>query len=487
MAGLNKERNHTGYSGRHSIRTEKPYTVPDSLIEELESIRTQGGFAHINTGGQFLSEGFTDKDLVICPELTTKDVSIGWMREVLKWRPHAAADEPGAWTWAPPMPSIADRLGVYLYVLQVERERVDAVFDPGAHATAQRGLNELLLEHPVLMHPRVRLKVRVFGSPAGTCSVAHAIALNANARFPMVSDWPEGQAPLEQLAKFADLPMVRCGLTFKSIRHEGECKQTKGYSMLAAAVKLKSARPGLLASLYDLGRQGTLRYVDPTLGAKPKLGIFLYDWKTMHKKEDSIHRDGTLADSFMEACGVMGPGRSTVDIARLHRNNAFLDYLGAHRPDELVNIWYQVRTRVFEGIFGRGAASYNPDEVAYNLRAIVTGMVRVGVFGGGAEGAANWIRRQLKDVGTPAVEAHSALGFIRGMREYGVEVEPRDFSVSMKDGVQVDFEQAAPGWEAALRVDAAERGMNEVISNAPAPADSTSAAQGARRRVRAGV
>ena len=57
----------------------------------------QGGFAHINTGGQFLSEGFTEKDLVICPELTTRDVSIGWMREVLKWNPKAAADEPGAW------------------------------------------------------------------------------------------------------------------------------------------------------------------------------------------------------------------------------------------------------------------------------------------------------------------------------------------------------------------------------------------------------
>ena len=45
MAGLNKERNHTSYSGRYSIRWEKPYTAPDGLIEELESIMAQGGFA----------------------------------------------------------------------------------------------------------------------------------------------------------------------------------------------------------------------------------------------------------------------------------------------------------------------------------------------------------------------------------------------------------------------------------------------------------
>ena len=389
---LNKERNHTNPSGRHALRTEKPNSVPDSLIEELESVMARGGFAHINTGAQFMSEGFTDKDLVLC-SVKSDGLSFGWMREVLKWNTEAEGSAPGGWTWAPPLPSIADRLTVYLYVLNVGRDRVDAVFDPGAHAMAQRGLNELLLEHPVLLHPRVRVRVGVSGSPAGTCSVAHAIALNANARLPMVSDWPEGLAPLEKLARFADLPMVRSGLSFRSLRHDGEAKQTRGYSMLAAAVKLKSAQPGLLASLYDLGRQATARYPDPARGATPKLGIFLCDWKTMHKPEDGIHRDGVLADSFMDACGVMGPGRSTTDVARMYRDDAFLDYLGAHSADELVNVWHQVRSRVFEGIFGRGAKSYHTDEVAYNLQAVVTAMVRVGVFGGRAEGAANWIRR----------------------------------------------------------------------------------------------
>jgi len=482
----NTQRNHTRSSGRHALRAGKPSTVPDSLIEELESIMAEDGFDHSNVSSHFLREGFTNKDLVVC-SVNADGLTFGWVREVLKWDPTAADGEPGAWTWAPPMPSIADRLGVYLFTLQVSRARADAVFDQGAHAAAQRGLNELLLEHPVLMHPRVRVKVQVLGIPAGTCSVAHAIALSPNAHLPMVSDWPEGKAPLERLATFANLPVVRWGLTFKSIRHAGECKQANGYSMLAAAVKLQSARPGLLASLYDLGLQATTDLTGKALDAKPKLGIFLHDWKAMHKKEDSIHRDGVLADSFMAACGVMGPGRSSVDIARLYRNDAFLDYLGAHGADELVNIWYQVRSQVLDDIVGRGERSYSPDEVAYNLRSVVSGMVRVGVFGGSAEGAANWIRRQLKDVGTPAVEPHSALGFVRAMREFGVEVESRDFSVFMKDGVQVDFEQAAPGWAKALQVDAAERGMNEVISRTPGPSAETTAEHAGRRRVRAGL
>jgi hypothetical protein len=491
MTGPNKERNHTSHTGRRSMRTQRVHAAPDSLIKELESIMAEGGFAHVNTADQFLNEGFSDKDLVICPELSTSDVSVAWLREVLKWNPNASAGEPGAWTLAPPAPSIADRLGVYLYVLQVEREQVDTIFHPGAHASAQRGLNELLLEHPILMHPRIRMNAWVLGGRAGTCSVAHAIALNANARFPMVSDWPEGQAPLERLAKFADLPVVRCGLTFKSLPHEGECVQAKGYSMLEAAVKLKSAQPGLLASLFDLGRQATLQYPDPTHGPKPKLGIFLDDWKKMLQSWSSINRYGILADSFIEACGVIGPGLSTMDIARKHRNEAFFDYLRAHTSDELVSILHQVRWRVFEGIFGRGGPSYNPDEVDYNLRAIVTGMTKVGLFGGRAEGAANWILRQLTDVGIlrqltnvgiPAVDAPSALGFIRSMREYGAQVEVTHFSTNMAHESLDELAERAPGWAAALRVDATERGMNEIIGM-----DSPQAGSRGRRRLRSGL
>tara|TARA_B100001105_G_scaffold166247_1_gene133773 strand:+ start:560 stop:787 length:228 start_codon:yes stop_codon:yes gene_type:complete len=75
------------------------------------------------------------------------------------------------------------------------------------------------------------------------------------------------------------------------------------------------------------------------------------------------------------------------------------------------------------------------------------------------------------------------------MWAYGVQVEPRDFSVFMQNGVQVDFEHAAPGWAAALRVDAAERGMNEVIATAPLPTEGVipAAAAAARRRPRAGL
>jgi hypothetical protein len=459
-----------------------PWCAPDALIHALSGYMTEKLFEYSNIPDHFIAAGFTDADLVLGGQVMGGNY--GWMTKVLQWNPKAELGEPGYWDWAPPQPTIADRLRVSLYALGVERERVDAIFCDDAHALAQRGLSEVLLENPVLMHPRVRVEIcMALNLRSGTCSVAHAIALTPNARFPSPLDWPVGKAPMNALREFANSTVVTrvLGTALRSPRHKDELDAAKGRSYFAAAMGLNLARPGLLRSLYDLGRLMPSRDVE-----NQAVGRILEDWKAIHRPEDSIHKAGALAKSLINACGVM-EGKRTRNQAALYRDEGYFEYVSKLLEDEREKLPFELRGQVFEAIFGTGRADYSCDDVAYNLHAVLSGCAKSGLFDGTEATAARWIHQQLYEVGwkMPAstVEAAAALGYIRTMREFGIELQQSDFRLVKRDGAVVPFEESAPGWAAAMRVDVAERTMREVFERtpaAPAPADSVTTSR--RRR-----
>src|SRR5688572_18188894 len=108
-----------------------PWSAPDALIHKLSEYLSEQLFEYSNLPDHFLAAGFTDADLVLGGPVAAR-ASYGWMTEVLQWDPLAKAGEPGHWSWAPPQPTISDRVRVALFALSLEREKVDEILCPGA-------------------------------------------------------------------------------------------------------------------------------------------------------------------------------------------------------------------------------------------------------------------------------------------------------------------------------------------------------------------
>lgn len=474
------EPNHTAPGGRHQIKNVTLRNAPDSLILELSDIARKSADIGKVPAGDFLAERFSGPDMVICSHSSLAFVDAKWMKRVLtgkfgtKTRPE----------------SITNRLSVAISCLTLQRTDSDELFGPDGRAQAQLMLNELLLEYPVLMHPRVRVTIRVSGGEPGTCSIPHAIALMPESHFPMESDWPEGEAPLEKLKAFVDSPLVHAGLTSPAITHPGALKEATSGTAFSCAVKRYSARPALLSSLFYLGRHGTLRTPLPGTSAKPALGIYLHDWHEVHHKRDAIHRAAVEADSFFCACGITKLGsRSNIEVAKTHRMPAMFEYIKVQGPVKCEALRLQLRVSLFDQVFGHENTRAAPEAVAHNTSSIVTGLVEAGVHANTKE-AAQWMKMQLRDVGAPAVSTELALGFLRALRPHFAQTDQDALANTLNDDPKVIGGAVVTNesWAAALSIESAEHIMSIVIygTSAPTAVAATPVSSQTRRRQRLG-
>lgn len=473
-----KKRNQTAPGGGYEVlmgRGGAPVVALDSMIQRLDAFVTPQLMEYGDIPDHFKPAGFTDADLVLSRAFDTVNASMAWMVEVLRWDPTAQPGAQGAWTWATPTPAITDRLMTALYALSMKPEKADGVFFADAHRRAQLVLNDVLLEHPVLMHPRVRVGIKVDMISPGTCSVAHAIAVSPFAHFPMPSDWPAGRAPTEKLAQWADNVLVRRVLrtALRSIRHEGESPDVRSLSWFALAMKRRQLTAGLLTSLYQFGK-----LMHPGNEEPAATGAVLDEWKKLHRPEDSIHKAAILAEAILDNAGTSCGAARPIEQAARYREPGFGEYIRALPEDEREKLHFQLRTKVFKHIFLSTPGALSEDDVEHNVRAIIAELTHCGFQPTPGE-SATWLAAQLKGDGAPPVEAHQALAFLRVLRmDHGIVVTESDVRPFGRE--QFALAEHMPGWAQALNIESVQRTMAEVFANASTPASSTSPV--ARRR-----
>jgi len=465
-------------SGRHPIRFEPPSTVPDSLIFELARLSRAPYVRDLSVRDQFVDQEFTDADMVIGPECNDKTCDSVWTRNVLALEPTTGPGLPGYWVSERPVPTIADRVIVYLHALSMSEPEASDLYFPGVQVKAQRELNELLLDYPVLMHPRVRARVRTpDGKTTGTCSVAHAICISRAGHLPRISDWPVGAAPLDRLASFANHTVTRMGLTTPSIFHRGQIQALKSRSPVNAAAlypREASSVVGLLASLGDLGHL-----------AQPdsKLGLYLDSWSAIDVGTGAKSLPSALADAFIVASDSNARTEDSVDFTALLKSIVTVCH-PEHRADFL-NV---LASRVGVVVFGSPRMGPPADEemtteaVIGAFSCALTRLVESGTFADGAS-AAGWIRQQLLNYEYPTLGVEPVLGFIRALRPYDLTIAESDFTIFFDDkGSPAPLSKRAPGWVSAIAINAVERAMTQVID-----ASASASPKAPRRMTRVGI
>lgn len=449
-----------------------PAVAPDSMLLALGKLLTPQLLEYGSFPDDFIAAGYSDADLVLSPTYTSATTSYAFMAATLTWDPHASPGEPGHWNWESDKPLIVDRLMTALYALCLKPEMVDGVFFPGTHRRAQVVLNEVLLEHPVLMHPRVRVPAYNYG---GSCSVAHAIAMSPYGHFPMARDWPDGQAPMEKLTEWARHRLVRRVLrtAVRSVGHEGEAPEVHRRSWFASGMKARKSHAGLLASLFEVGK-----LMSSGAGNAAHVGDILVDWKALHRPEDGIHEKDAIAEALFQSAELSHSNSLFISDARLYAVPSFAEYVAALHEDERQRLEPEMCHKLFRNIFGATKETLSSELIEHNTRALMSTFSKARVFKDEWT-AADWMRSVIRKVGPPSVDAASALAFIRTMREFEVQITEADFPRGSS------LNAIWPGWAHAIQADVAENAMLSVLgkaSDTPPPIELAAAPATQRRR-----
>lgn len=212
--------------------------MPDAVLQELAQIPLDDG----PSGDHF--DGFADDELLLAGQFRASVDDMAWLREtVVRCAGHGAdASDADA-------SSVAERFAACLLALDLAPNGADELFlYSGAQADAQRAISQILIRNPVLMHPRIRIRVRR-GSEVGYVTVAHAIASSAcGGRLPMARDGFEQ----ERLAAFSIDSRVHIGLSSRQVSQRQSVGALRGLTPMGVALR-EPGNPAFLASLLDLG------------------------------------------------------------------------------------------------------------------------------------------------------------------------------------------------------------------------------------------
>ena len=349
-----------------------------------------------------------------------------------------------------PAPCQAERLKASLYVLGDSRAAGIASLFPETVTGAQRVLNELLLEYPVLMHPRLQVHIYADGTP-GICSVPHAIALARRGRFPMDGDPGVTRERLSQWMR-----NVTVHLGFKTVAFPVYRRTTsvvEGTSPIEAAAKMCRAMHWTLASvdqLFDLCK------MEP----EERNGFAGCLVPADYRSRWSGAGLEAHTSSFFGACGVID-GVSCP---------AFFGALKRVRYGENKDLREAVVNNAVVYILGSPGTELAWD-IPSRFDAIVNGLVECKFAPGPAE-AAQVLWDSIADRSTRQVTVAEALDVIRSVRSAGaaVSVSESAFGPATKFGP----------WAHALDVHDTALAMNRVIDQVSLP--TTAAAAAPRRR-----
>lgn len=435
----------------------------DAMILHLQSLWVQeaSGF---NVARHFDKAGFSSHDLVIGSAVFREQNELEWLRDVMRWVPGGDGGVP--------TPDIVSRLVVYLEVLSVDEEAIDKSCGiTGSHAKAQRGLNELLLEHPVLLHPRLKIILDdVTGEHAGACSVAHAIMITRHAHFPRVTDWAESSPPtpitamrraslVRRLRSFAGSRLLELGLTTKNIEIANTHAAVDGRRALDHFGN-PDWRPRLILSLQELAE---LRSPTPDSARFTDFDAANYGWLF----------GLALARGLVRAAGV-NPFATLPERLNPRFEPDFVDLVRRHGPSCRDQLLREFRNQLFGSIFAFGSLEITHDGIVTCMHRLVDALVDGGLHATPVE-AAQWIRSRVQEPGLPTLSTEQVVVFLRTLRDLGAPVE--DDPRGVLAGIEV--------WRQGLHVVTAEDAMRSVLGSSDvAPARASTAST---RRHRTGL
>lgn len=332
-----------------------------------------------------------------------------------------------------PAPGVVERLKASLYVLGDSRAAGITSMFPEMVTGAQHILNELLLEYPVLMHPRLQVHVYADGNP-GTCSVAHAVAMASRGRFPMACDRGVSR---ERLLGWMRHASVHLGFQTHAIPvFDQTTSAVTGARPVEAAAKTRWSQQWMLSSvdqLFELCRSAPEernRFVGDIVPTDPRGG-----WTGPGLEAYTI--------SFFGACGILDGVQCP----------AFFDVLKRAGYGENASLRRSV-VNYSAGYLLGGAGIGVTGDIPFRFDAIVTGMVDC-KLAASAVAAAEMLWRSIADRSTRQVVVAEALEVIRSARTAGVTVtvSERDFGTAAK----------VEPWVHALEVHDTALAMNRVI------------------------
>lgn len=389
--------------------------------------------------GSRLLQAASPAQLQICGPYRATEQTIDWHRAVLLAQPGSRWPGPGD------APHVGERIAALLSALEFG-PRAQALVLPGVIKLAQAQLSALLVAHPALLLPELRVHVEHSSVHRGNVTLAKAIAMSSHARFPMRRDG----IPVEQLRAFAAHPAARAGIATIASARKGDMEIfiDRAPLITSAIYSRSNARAGVLASLHELGEQ---LHAAPG-GELLAQHTFVQPLWDAAARRVSIHLPPQrLADyyacAFLEACGARGDDEFP----------EFLDALRAGAVAARVQMLQGLAPETDEALFpefGPGAGSLMP---AARVRHLVHGLVAVGTHAEPGS-AARWLLQSLgaRTPGRlPKASTGQALSYMEALAEHGVELLREDL------GGRVE---AGSTWADALVAAQAAREMTTRIS-----------------------
>ncbi len=409
-------------------------------------------------GEQFEMQDLGDNDLFVGSVEAAEHRGPAWLRAILEWDGTSPWGEvqtawPGlAW----PSPLVSERLCCYLHLLGAGFG-VDRDYFPGAIELAQRRLAMLLLEHPVLMHPRLRVRTSDQHGK-GKVSVAHAVGLAQHGAFPM----ERHGATKEQLERFANHPCTLLGLRSRHVKVPGQLRMAVGYRVLSLALGQYENHPQLIASIYELDKLVKPAIWPVRVEAMP----FLRLWPDSSKTVEPQNPFKVHAECFLAACGShLNAGVGRRPVWQWHESPEYLALLKetgtGNTPDFIAQLRMVLHAALIPGSIQAGrlgllgpmqGAGPGYDQVVDGCQRVLRGIVTCGLKDT-EPAAAQAVREMLQFSGPPHCQLEHALAVIRTLAQHGVDMTAEDFTAPETRGA----------WIEALRVHRTEVDMAKVI------------------------
>jgi hypothetical protein len=200
--------------------------------------------------GSMLLKQVSPAQLQIAGPYQATEQTIAWQQAILLSPPGARWQGPGE------APQVGERIAALLSALEFG-PRAQALVLPGAVKLAQAQLSAILVAHPMLLLPELRLHIEHGSVHRGNVTLAKAIAMSSHGRFPMQRDG----TPTKQLRAFASHPATRAGICAIPTARKGDMDIfiDRGPLVTSAIYSCSNSRAGVLASLHELGEHLRVR------------------------------------------------------------------------------------------------------------------------------------------------------------------------------------------------------------------------------------
>lgn len=409
--------------------------MKDSMLAGLEEAVTRPDFFKTRAvAKQFFNSGYEDQHLMLSPRPWGYEVRSGWGSQDILFYSVEEGSESNPW--------VSEQVCA---AIDVMTRPIDH-FKPDVVAQAQRVLSAVLIRHPVLMHPAINVAYsycdgRKSQVPCPRVSVAQAIAMSEQGRFPM----PEDGYSEEQLRSFYNHPCTKLALFGGIVAHTASKNPDRMYERMKPRDHLtqcqdRAPRPPFLASMFlahkltEIGKGDSALFPASVLAAP---GTF-------------FGASEAYATTFLNACGL-------ADAPAYPAAFAVFNALGLHKD---AGFWNSVIEQFSASLFIGGLGIDDIAGLSRGVTRIVEGMRLVGLRETN-ELAATLLYQQLLGPSTtdyPKVQLHEAMAFVGALVDHGVTVGYR----------HVPFSE--PAWREALQIHCKAQTMAATIEDEMAKA-----------------